>query len=336
VEEGSVIQSASQNVSGGTALFVMATLSEMQVRTLVDETDMGALRAGMSTQVVVEAYPDRVFNGRVQKIEPKAVVQQNVTMFPVIVSLDNSSGLLKPGMNAEVEILIDQANDVLLVPNNAVVALDDVGPASMVLGLDLDEMDLASLRSGGRFGGTLPPGNGTNAGAAAPGENAGGDARARLAALRAQVESGEISQDSLRTAMRALIPEGGFGGRAGRAGQAGQAGGAEAGQAATQGQGDDASAAPTGMMGPQRRTTRAVLFVMNGAGVPEPRLVELGLNDWDRTQIVSGVEEGEQIALIGAAQLMARQQEFLDRIRERGGSSPFGGGGMGGGMGRGR
>ena len=106
VEEGAVIQSASQNVSGGTTLFLMANLGEMQVRTLVDETDMGMLEPGMAAAVIVEAFPERTFNGTIEKIEPQAVVEQNVTMFPVIVSIDNRSGLLKPGMNAEVLSLI--------------------------------------------------------------------------------------------------------------------------------------------------------------------------------------------------------------------------------------
>ena len=97
VEEGQVVQSASQNVSGGTTLVIMADLASMQVRTLVDETDMGEVRAGMQANVTVEAYPELSFIGIVEKIEPQAIVQQNVTMFPVIVQLDNSSGLLSTG-----------------------------------------------------------------------------------------------------------------------------------------------------------------------------------------------------------------------------------------------
>jgi HlyD family secretion protein len=62
-------------------------------------------------------------------------------------------------------------------------------------------------------------------------------------------------------------------------------------------------------------------------GTIEPRAVMIGLNDWDFTQVVTGVEEGEQVALIGAAQLRATQDAFLERIRSR--SSPFGGGGRG-------
>ena len=116
VEEGQVIQSASQNVSGGTTLVIMADLGSMQVRTLVDETDMGDIRAGMPANVTVEAYPERTFVGIVEKIEPQAIVQQNVTMFPVIVELDNRSGLLRPGMNAEVVIELAQATGVLLIP----------------------------------------------------------------------------------------------------------------------------------------------------------------------------------------------------------------------------
>ena len=75
VEEGVVIQSASQNVSGGTVLFMMANLKEMQVRTLVDETDMGQLASGLEAIVTVEAYPDQMFWGVVDKIEPQATVE---------------------------------------------------------------------------------------------------------------------------------------------------------------------------------------------------------------------------------------------------------------------
>ena len=63
VEEGTVIQSASGNVSGGTALFVMADLNEVQIRVLVDETDMGQIKPGLEASVQVEAYPGRIFPG---------------------------------------------------------------------------------------------------------------------------------------------------------------------------------------------------------------------------------------------------------------------------------
>ena len=306
VEEGQVIQSASQNVSGGTVLMIMADLEQMQVRTLVDETDMGEIRDGMRASVQVEAYPDLSFIGEVEKIEPQAVVQQNVTMFPVIVRLDNSSSLLRPGMNAEVAVEIAEAPAVLLIPNAAVVTPQEAVAAAMVLGLPEDAVDMRSMFAG-MGGGQGRPG----AGQARPG---GG--QASFDSLRARVARGEISQDSARAIFqqrRAASGQSGFGGGAGQGPFAGRPPG---------GQGQAGS-------GSARESRRAVLFVVGKDGTIEPRAVMIGLNDWDYTQVVSGVEEGEHVALIGAAQLRATQDAFLERIRAR--TSPFGRGRTGGG-----
>ena len=326
VEEGVVIQSASQNVSGGTTLFVMADLADMQVRTLVDETDMGLLAAELEAVVTVEAFPDRTFQGVIKKIEPQAVVEQNVTMFPVIVSLDNRAGLLKPGMNAEVVIQIDEARDVLMVQNNAIVTTENVGPAALALGLDLESIDMSQfMRANGgpsaRSGGERRNGGAARGAAPGQGEALGSRAGAqpspemleRMQALRVQVERGEISQDSMRAVLQAM------GARAG-------AGVARAGAGA------DAAGAMEGA--PARETRPAAVFVMGPAGIPEPRLIQMGIGDWDNTEIVSGVEEGEVLVIVGPAQLQAQQEAFLEQMRGRmSGANPFGGGVPGGGRG---
>lgn len=327
VEEGQVIQSASGNVSGGTTLFIMANLDNMQVRTLVDETDMGDIRAGLTATVQVEAFPDRTFRGGVQKVEPQAEIQQNVTMFPVIVSLDNRGGLLRPGMNAEVNILVDQATDVLLVPNSAIVRPQDTGPAALALGLDVSAMDLTQFMRAGRSGAGAGATGGAMQAAAEPAAGTGGpsrpattggpngDVRARIDTLRAKVERGEISQDSMRAVMQAL-----------RAAGAAPAG-AGAGMGAPEASSGDA---------PARTTRPVVVFVMGADSVPQPRLVQAGLNDWDNTQVVSGLEGSETLVVVSAAQMQAQQAAWLSQIRSRmGGSTPFGGGG-GPGMGGGR
>jgi HlyD family secretion protein len=329
VEEGTVIQSASQNVSGGTTLFTMAALEAMRVRTMVDETDMGDLRSGMVANVTVEAYPGRIFSGTVEKIEPQAETIQNVTMFPVIVLLDNSSGLLKSGMNAEVEILIDEASNVVLIPNNTVVTMQDIMPAAMALGLDPEQIDMSALRGGFRRGG---PGGGPSGGASGAGAGSGSaaapseapargaesadssqvnPARAQMDSIRARIQSGELSRDSAQALMRGLMasmPEGAVRVQRGPGGAAGQTFVMMA---------DGAGA------GSNRGTPRpAAIFVMNEAGEPELRMVRIGLNDWDNTQVLSGLEEGESIAVIGAAQLQAQQAEMMNRMRSR-----MGGGG---------
>lgn len=148
VQPGQIIASAIANVSGGTALFKTADLSEMQVRAKVDETDIGKVRAGVPAQVTVEAYPGKTFRGEVLKVEPQAVVEQNVTMFPVLVRLKNPDGLLKPGMNAEVKLQIDRRRDAVTVPNSAVVSMRDLRGAAAALGLD-EEAVRSTLRPSG-------------------------------------------------------------------------------------------------------------------------------------------------------------------------------------------
>jgi HlyD family secretion protein len=135
VERGTVIASATSNVSGGTTPMKMANLNQVQVRTLVDETDIGKVQPGQRATVTVDAFPNRPFMGTVLKIEPQAQTEQNVTMFPVLVRIDNKEGLLRPGMNAEVEVHVGQRDSVLAVPNAALRTARDVGSAAQVLGL---------------------------------------------------------------------------------------------------------------------------------------------------------------------------------------------------------
>jgi HlyD family secretion protein len=141
VERGTVIASATNNVSGGTTLLKMADLNLVQVNTLVDETDIGKVRPGLSASITVDAYPNRPFEGVVLKIEPQATVQQNVTMFPVAVRIDNRDGMLRPGMNADVEIHVGRRDSVLAVPNAALRTQRDVGSAASVLGLAADQVN---------------------------------------------------------------------------------------------------------------------------------------------------------------------------------------------------
>ena len=133
---GTVISSPTNDVAGGTVILKMANLDTVQVSALVDETDVGKVRAGLPVTITVDAYPNRRFDGRVLKIEPQAQVTQNVTMFPVDVNISNPDHLLKPGMNTEVEIHIGQRQGVLAVPNAALRTPRDVGSAAKVLGLD--------------------------------------------------------------------------------------------------------------------------------------------------------------------------------------------------------
>lgn len=140
VETGQVISSPTQDFSGGTLLLQMADLSEVQIRSLVDETDIGKIRPGMPAQVSVAAYPNQPFPGEVVKIEPQAVIEQNVTMFAVLVSIQNPDGLLLPGMNAEVEVSIVRADNVMTIPVMALRTRRDLDSTASILGRSVDDI----------------------------------------------------------------------------------------------------------------------------------------------------------------------------------------------------
>jgi HlyD family secretion protein len=154
VEKGQVISSPTQDFAGGTLLMTMADLSAVQVRTLVDETDIGKVRPGMQATVSVAAYPNQPFPGAVVKIEPQAVLEQNVTMFAVLVSIANPDGLLMPGMNAEVDIEIASVENAVSVPIMALRTKRDLGSTASILGVTRDEIANALGAAADAAGGT--------------------------------------------------------------------------------------------------------------------------------------------------------------------------------------
>ncbi len=296
VEAGMIISSASGNVSGGTTLMMMADLSTMQVRTLVDETDIGKVKAGQVARVQVEAYPNREFVGSVYKIEPQAVVDQNVTMFPVLVRLDNSERLLKPNMNAEVQIEVAQRQNVVLVPNAAVVAMSEATAAGSVLGISAEDVRQQMMRPAPSVA-AANEAAGTDGQAGTDGEQE--DCQSLMA--RARADRSSLS-DADRARVRECFQQ--MGGGPGMRGGAGMGGGGQS----------------TG----SSETRPAVVFVQTNSG-PQARMVQLGLNDWDKTEVVSGLDAGEQVILISVAQMRQAQEDMMNRIRER--SSPIPGGG---------
>ena len=151
VERGQVISSPTRDVAGGSPLMQMADLSEVQIRALIDETDIGKVRPGMMATVSVAAYPNQPFPGEVVKIEPQAVVEQNVTMFAVLVSIGNPEGLLLPGMNAEVDISIARSEDVVTIPVMALRTNRDIASTAAILGITETELR-GKLKGGGERG----------------------------------------------------------------------------------------------------------------------------------------------------------------------------------------
>jgi len=101
-------------------LFLIATdLKQMEVDTNTSEGDMGGIKEGDKATFTVDAFPQRVFQGAVSQVRQSPQTVQNVVTYDVVVSVDNSDLALIPGMTAATQIIIDQRNDVLRVPNQA-------------------------------------------------------------------------------------------------------------------------------------------------------------------------------------------------------------------------
>jgi HlyD family secretion protein len=221
-------------------------------------------------------------------------------------------------MNGDVQIEIARRMDVVMVPNAAVVSTRDATAAGMVLGLDEAKIRAAMQASSEMAPMAQPGGESADSpqvAVATPGAapTAGSpECEALMTKLR---QSGfENASAADREKMNTCRGAAGANGRQGRAGQGGQGRGGRGGQA--------------------RRgtpeTRSGVVFVETATG-PELRKVTLGLNDWDNTEVIRGLEPGEKVVLISVARLQQQQQEFVNRMRERaGGPIPGGGGGSGG------
>ncbi|MGZ8174438.1 MULTISPECIES: efflux RND transporter periplasmic adaptor subunit [Methylobacter] len=98
-------------------LFTIAQdLQHMQIDTSVAEADVGGIRVNQTVNFTVDAYPDRVFQGKVFRIRLDSKVLQNVVTYDVVISVNNPEEILLPGMTAFVSIVIDERNDILKLP----------------------------------------------------------------------------------------------------------------------------------------------------------------------------------------------------------------------------
>ncbi len=288
VERGQVISSPTQDVGGGSVLMTMADLSLVRVRTLIDETDIGKIQPGMPATVTVAAYPERPFAGEVLKIEPQATEQQNVTMFPVLIRIPNPDQLLKPGMNAEVEVHIGRREGVLAVPNGALQTQSDLRTTAPAIGISQETAreQLAAASA------AKSDGAGASADSAASNtieiqgrtiELPEGVTREQVQAIFAKMRGGERPSEEEVAIMRKLRQAMGGAGRRQRGGSNYQFGG------------------------------NYVAFVMQ-QGQPTAINVQTGLTDLDYSEVVSGLSEGDSVLVMPSAGLIEAQQSFMERV----------------------
>lgn len=298
VEKGQVISSPTQDFGGGTLLLRMADLRAVRIRALVDETDIGKVRPGMSAEVTVAAYPNQPFGGEVVKIEPQAVVEQNVTMFAVLISLQNPEGLLLPGMNAEVEVSVARRENVLTIPVIALRTERDVTATAGILGISESDLraklkpvvDESSDQQGASAPATLSVGDRTI-------ELPAGVEPEKVREVMAKRRGGQdLSQSEQQLKRRVFRNSGGpQGNRPDGAGQ---------------------------QLNEDYRFGGDFWVVADMAGESQIVNVRAGLTDLDRVEIISGLDATDKVLLLPSAHLVETQERLQSFITRRVGGVP--------------
>ena len=327
VQRGTVISSPTNSASGGTVILRMADLSLVQVKTWVDETDVGKLHPGQQADVIVAAYPNRPFKGEVLKIEPQADTIQNVTMFPVDIRIDNKDGLLKPGMNADVRIAVGSRSNVLAVPNAALRTEKDVASAGIVLGInaaDLQQM-LADAKKTFAAATAQKSDTGAQAQLPSPGGNAAAPDTTRGGRRATQAsDTGSSGRRGRRNGGGDTTGRGGNAGNAaggamggGRGGVAGAAGAAGGNGGMGGGRGGRGRGGRNGG-GDYSSGGRYIVFAMKN-GKAQPVYIQTGLTDLDYSEVKTGLAEGDSVLLLPSASLVQSQQQLQQRMSQNAG-----------------
>jgi HlyD family secretion protein len=101
-------------------LFTIANdLRKMQIDANVAEADVGSVQVGQAVEFTVDAFPYRTFQGKVAQVRNAPLNVQNVVSYDAVISVDNSELKLKPGMTANVSVLVAQRSNTLKIPNSA-------------------------------------------------------------------------------------------------------------------------------------------------------------------------------------------------------------------------
>jgi HlyD family secretion protein len=112
-------QTVAASLQAPTLFTIAKDLTQMQVDTNVSEADIGRVAVGQEAIFTVDAYPEKTFLGKVSEIRNAPITIQNVVTYDVVIQVDNKDLKLKPGMTANVSVLIEHKEGILKIPNAA-------------------------------------------------------------------------------------------------------------------------------------------------------------------------------------------------------------------------
>jgi len=119
VELGQTVTSGVSSFNEGTALFTVADLKSLIIRVNLNEVDIAKVALGQPVRVTLDAYPQKVFTGKVTFVSPAAELVEKIKVFKVEIALDELGDHFKTGMSANVEILGEKRNKAVSIPLEA-------------------------------------------------------------------------------------------------------------------------------------------------------------------------------------------------------------------------
>ncbi len=102
-------------VTSGTQFGAVASLAKMQLPVQVDELDLPNIKTGMKAEIKVDSYPGRIFPAEVTQVSTVGTTTNGVTFYDVVLAAENKDNMLKYGMTATGEILIQDKKDVIYI-----------------------------------------------------------------------------------------------------------------------------------------------------------------------------------------------------------------------------
>ncbi len=150
VEEGEIITSGRSAFSRGEAIMRIADLSQMIVKTQINQVEIGRIKEGQRVEIRVDSYRHKIFNGRVSEISPSSTQRPQgggnaVITFEVDIEVDISDQefQLLPGMSADVDIIVFEKPDILQIPIAAVLS-----PEVFTVKATVNSNDLGQFQQG--------------------------------------------------------------------------------------------------------------------------------------------------------------------------------------------
>jgi HlyD family secretion protein len=119
VELGETVTSGVSSFNAGTVLFTVADLHTLLIKVNLNEVDIAKVRVGQPVRITLDAYPQKVFGGKVRFVAPAAKLVEKIKVFPVEVALDELGDVYRTGMSANVEILGEKKEKAVSIPLEA-------------------------------------------------------------------------------------------------------------------------------------------------------------------------------------------------------------------------